>query len=263
MADEPKPTSIRLPGELLDQIGDLADTLDRPRSWVIEQACRVYLDRKNSLPEIDWSASDEGGSCGFGYTVTLHFNIPATAYADGAVYLLRDDLIERLSFMGAREIWTEVQGVRPLELEESAVLGYHAFMRGEEHPWAKVIDPGEDEGSSGHLCGGCRHGRPECECLLPVTTELREWTPPPTNVTYNIIGVDAEKVMEEVRKRDHRLRYRLADTGAPITPEEWATSWAVSSDDPWPDPPVHESMGLVPDDCTCDPKRNDGCSSCP
>lgn len=40
----PKPSSIRLPDELLNRVDTLAVALERPRSWVIERAIAAYLD---------------------------------------------------------------------------------------------------------------------------------------------------------------------------------------------------------------------------
>jgi len=40
----PKPSSIRLPDELLVRVDRLAAALERPRTWVIERAIAAYLD---------------------------------------------------------------------------------------------------------------------------------------------------------------------------------------------------------------------------
>jgi predicted transcriptional regulator len=40
----PKPSSIRLPDELLVRVDKLAAALERPRTWVIERAIAAYLD---------------------------------------------------------------------------------------------------------------------------------------------------------------------------------------------------------------------------
>jgi predicted transcriptional regulator len=42
----PKVTSIRLSDELISRLDQLADALDRPRSWLIEQAVARYLDEE-------------------------------------------------------------------------------------------------------------------------------------------------------------------------------------------------------------------------
>src|SRR6266852_5999772 len=39
-----KPSSIRLPDELLARVDELAAALERPRTWVIERAIAAYLD---------------------------------------------------------------------------------------------------------------------------------------------------------------------------------------------------------------------------
>jgi predicted transcriptional regulator len=46
--DEPMPkvTSIRLSEELVSRLDQLAGALDRPRSWLIEQAIARYLDEE-------------------------------------------------------------------------------------------------------------------------------------------------------------------------------------------------------------------------
>jgi predicted transcriptional regulator len=37
------PVSVRLPESLNDQVTEVAAALDRPKSWVIEQAVRDYV----------------------------------------------------------------------------------------------------------------------------------------------------------------------------------------------------------------------------
>lgn len=115
-----KTTSIRLPPSLVADIDDLASDLGHSRGWVIEQACKVYLDRRNALPSIDWSTCDESGSCGFSYRLGVTFSIPSAGQCDQAAYAFRDDFIERLSLAGAREIYTDIHGIRPLEWVEDA-----------------------------------------------------------------------------------------------------------------------------------------------
>jgi predicted transcriptional regulator len=41
-----KPTSIRLDAELIEQLDALAVTVDRPRTWLIEQAIRRYVEEE-------------------------------------------------------------------------------------------------------------------------------------------------------------------------------------------------------------------------
>ena len=37
------PMSVRLPQELNEQVGEIAAALDRPKSWVVEQAIRDFV----------------------------------------------------------------------------------------------------------------------------------------------------------------------------------------------------------------------------
>jgi predicted transcriptional regulator len=37
------PVSVRLPPELNQQVADIAQALDRPKSWVIEQAIKDFV----------------------------------------------------------------------------------------------------------------------------------------------------------------------------------------------------------------------------
>jgi predicted transcriptional regulator len=50
------PLSVRLPGPLNDQLADIATTLNRPKSWVIERALRDYL----AVQQLQLAAIDEG-----------------------------------------------------------------------------------------------------------------------------------------------------------------------------------------------------------
>jgi predicted transcriptional regulator len=50
------PLSVRLPEALSDQIGEIAAALDRPKSWVIEQALRDYV----ATQQWQLAAIDEG-----------------------------------------------------------------------------------------------------------------------------------------------------------------------------------------------------------
>jgi predicted transcriptional regulator len=50
------PVSVRLPGTMNDQIAELAVALDRPKSWVIEQAVRDYI----AVQQWQLAAIDEG-----------------------------------------------------------------------------------------------------------------------------------------------------------------------------------------------------------
>jgi predicted transcriptional regulator len=50
------PVSVRLPPELNQQVADIAQALDRPKSWVIEQAIKEFV----ALQEWHLAAIDEG-----------------------------------------------------------------------------------------------------------------------------------------------------------------------------------------------------------
>lgn len=51
-----QPVSVRLKGSLNEQLGALAAALDRPKSWVIEQAIQDYI----ALQDWQLAAIDEG-----------------------------------------------------------------------------------------------------------------------------------------------------------------------------------------------------------
>ncbi len=51
-----KPVSVRLEQETSDRLGSVAASLDRPRSWVIEQAVKEFID----LQVWQLKAVDEG-----------------------------------------------------------------------------------------------------------------------------------------------------------------------------------------------------------
>lgn len=151
-----KVTSVRLPEQLVDQIDDLAASLDRSRGWLIEQACKLYLERTGGLPSVDWEVCDTSGSCGFTYRMDVTYNIPNVDDCDGVAYQLRDDTIHRLTVSGARDVYTSLTGVRMLQMENSATL--------------------PDEVST-EVDTECHHGRLECECHGPI---IRVETVPPT-----------------------------------------------------------------------------------
>lgn len=50
------PVSVRLPESLNDQVSEIAAVLDRPKSWVIEQAVRDYV----AVQQWQLAAIDEG-----------------------------------------------------------------------------------------------------------------------------------------------------------------------------------------------------------
>jgi predicted transcriptional regulator len=50
------PVSVRLPVELNQQVADIAQALDRPKSWVIEQAIKDFV----ALQAWHLAAIDEG-----------------------------------------------------------------------------------------------------------------------------------------------------------------------------------------------------------
>jgi predicted transcriptional regulator len=61
------PVSVRLDSALNDQVSEIADALDRPRSWVIEQAIKDFV----ALQQWQVAAIDEGlAAADAGRTVT-------------------------------------------------------------------------------------------------------------------------------------------------------------------------------------------------
>jgi predicted transcriptional regulator len=50
------PVSVRLDSALNDQVSEIADALDRPRSWVIEQAIKDFV----ALQQWQVAAIDDG-----------------------------------------------------------------------------------------------------------------------------------------------------------------------------------------------------------
>jgi predicted transcriptional regulator len=50
------PLSVRLPETLNEQVVEIAEALDRPKSWVIEQAVRDYI----AMQQWQLAAVDEG-----------------------------------------------------------------------------------------------------------------------------------------------------------------------------------------------------------
>jgi predicted transcriptional regulator len=42
-----KVTSVRLEDELADKLDRLADSMDRPKAWLIEQAIKSYVDEQS------------------------------------------------------------------------------------------------------------------------------------------------------------------------------------------------------------------------
>jgi predicted transcriptional regulator len=61
--NKPTPVSLRLDPELNERISAIALSLDRPKSWVIEQATKDYValdDWRRSAVEEGLKAADEG-----------------------------------------------------------------------------------------------------------------------------------------------------------------------------------------------------------
>ncbi|MCR4379299.1 MAG: ribbon-helix-helix protein, CopG family [Rhodospirillales bacterium] len=46
MATKTASVSVRVPEELADRVSALADALDRPKSWVVEQALAAYVEHE-------------------------------------------------------------------------------------------------------------------------------------------------------------------------------------------------------------------------
>lgn len=107
--------SVRLPKDVAERLAAQADELDRPRSWLIQQAIGVYLDGQ-AARRVDWTVNDEAGSCGLPYLLQLHFSLPAMEGCDETAEDLRDSVAAQLEAAGAREVWTDICGVRPMSL---------------------------------------------------------------------------------------------------------------------------------------------------
>lgn len=56
LATKPTPLSVRLPADITAQVTALAAMLDRPKSWVIEQAVKDYV----AVQSWQLAAIDEG-----------------------------------------------------------------------------------------------------------------------------------------------------------------------------------------------------------
>jgi predicted transcriptional regulator len=65
------PLSVRLPGPLNDQLADIATALNRPKSWVIEQALRDYL----ATQHWQLAAIDEGIAAADAGRVVAHEDV--------------------------------------------------------------------------------------------------------------------------------------------------------------------------------------------
>lgn len=115
--------SARVPRAVLNRVDDLADSLGIKRSDVIHRAVLSYCARE----PMDWSVTDESGSSGCSYSLDVHFSLPAMVYADGLAYRVNEDIIDFLSAMGAREVWTGIQSIAPLEEKESALRTYRSW----------------------------------------------------------------------------------------------------------------------------------------
>jgi hypothetical protein len=120
--------NIRFLRAMWDEATDVADSLDRSTAWIVRRALARYLDEtrrmKNDIAAIiDWGPNDESGSSGWGYAVTLHFHLPALNDPDQIAYDLKDRLIHELSAVGAREVWSEMVGIRALAMDTRVVPG--------------------------------------------------------------------------------------------------------------------------------------------
>lgn len=51
MAISPKPTSLRLEPNIQRELDAAAKSMNRPKSWIIKQAIRHYLDERADLQE--------------------------------------------------------------------------------------------------------------------------------------------------------------------------------------------------------------------
>jgi predicted transcriptional regulator len=67
------PVSVRLQSELNDQVGAIAEALDRPKSWVIEQAIKDYV----ALEEWRQAAIAEGIAAADAGRVVAHEDVAA------------------------------------------------------------------------------------------------------------------------------------------------------------------------------------------
>ncbi|MEJ0047431.1 MAG: CopG family ribbon-helix-helix protein [Rhodospirillales bacterium] len=67
------PVSVRLPAELNDQIASIAASLDRPKSWVIEQAVKDYV----AVQAWHLAAIDEGVKAADAGRVVAHEQVVA------------------------------------------------------------------------------------------------------------------------------------------------------------------------------------------
>jgi predicted transcriptional regulator len=67
------PVSVRLEAALNDQVTAIAATLDRPRSWVIEQAVRDFV----AMQEWQLAAIDEGIKAADAGRVVAHEDVVA------------------------------------------------------------------------------------------------------------------------------------------------------------------------------------------
>lgn len=200
--DNIKPTSIRLPDDLVTQLDEIAKTLGTSRGWLIEQAAKLYIERRNAMPTVDWTVCDEAGSCGFGYRLDLHFSIPSMANCDQVAYAFRDDIIGRITAAGARDVWTDMQGVRVLEWEGDRFEEVTTREISPEEILSNSCDTTEKD--SDEATGGCA----SCGCkpLELVAGTLRQWDPPPQTVnnyyTIDLAALDTETIITEIKRRD-------------------------------------------------------------
>ena len=67
------PVSVRLQPELNDQVAAIAAALDRPKSWVIEQAVKDFV----AVQEWQLAAIDEGIKAADAGQVVLHEDVAA------------------------------------------------------------------------------------------------------------------------------------------------------------------------------------------
>jgi len=76
---KPAPLSVRLPAEVTAQVTALAAALDRPKSWVIEQAVKDYV----ALQSWQIAAIDEGIAQADAGKLVAHDDVAAWARSLG------------------------------------------------------------------------------------------------------------------------------------------------------------------------------------
>ena len=79
LAIKPAPLSVRLPAEVTAQVTALAAALDRPKSWIIEQAVKDYI----ALQSWQLAAIDEGIAQADAGKLVAHADVAAWARSLG------------------------------------------------------------------------------------------------------------------------------------------------------------------------------------